>query len=237
MAIIDADGRYIYANEAHADVYGYDDPEAFVGEHWQMCYADEEVESFEEAVMPTLEAEGQWRGEATGKRRDGTEFPQKLTLTALPDGGLVCVVRDITERKAREREIEAQNATMAALHAVMTDLVSCRSIDEVCELTIDAAEEILDFDLCYVGIVEGESIVPRARPIPSRAQSSSGPNETTSRRSPRFRASRSPTDWTPDEVSTSRPRTTARDASPTSILIVPHNRWKTAISAVSTAAS
>jgi len=163
MAILDAEGRYIYVNESHAAAYGYDDPEAFVGEHWRMCYADGEVETFEEEVMPTLEAEGQWRGEATGKRRDGTEFPQELTLSMLPDGGLVCVVRDITERRERERAIEAQNATMAALHTVTTDLVSCRSVDEVCELTVDAAEEILDFDLCYVGIVEGESIVPRAQ--------------------------------------------------------------------------
>ncbi|PSP70248.1 hypothetical protein BRC80_09360 [Halobacteriales archaeon QH_9_66_26] len=163
MAILDAEGRYTYVNPAHAAVYGYDDPEAFLGEDWRMCYADEEIESFEASVLPTLDAEGQWRGEATGKRRDGTEFPQELTLTALDDGGLVCVVRDITERREREREIEAQNATMTALHTVTTDLVSCRSVEEVCELTVDAAEEILDFDLCYVGIVEGDAMVPRAR--------------------------------------------------------------------------
>ena len=163
MAILDADGRYTYVNAAHAEIYGYDDPNAFVGEHWQMRYGDAELELFEEEVMPVLEAEGQWRGEATGKRRDGTKFPQELTLTALNDGGLVCVVRDITERKAREREIEEQNEKMEALHAVTTDLVSCRTRDEICELMVDAAERILDHDLCYVGIVEGDSIIPRAR--------------------------------------------------------------------------
>ena len=79
------------------------------------------------------------------------------------DSRAIGVSIDVTERAEREREIEAQNATMEALHTVTTELVSCRSVDEVCELAVDAAEEILDFDLCYVGIVEGDAIVPRAR--------------------------------------------------------------------------
>ncbi|PSP87942.1 hypothetical protein BRC90_09075 [Halobacteriales archaeon QS_4_69_34] len=115
MAILDADGRYSYVNEAHAAMYGYDDPEALLGEYWRICYSEETVAAFEAEVMPALEAEGQWRGEATGQRRDGTEFPQELTLTALDDGGLVSVVRDSTERKERERELEASRARFRAL--------------------------------------------------------------------------------------------------------------------------
>ena len=106
IAILDANGEYTYVNQAHADVYGYDDPETFLGEGWQMCYAAEDVAAFEAEVMPALERDGRWRGEATGERRDGTQFPQELTLTALSDGRLVCVVRNITERKERQRELE-----------------------------------------------------------------------------------------------------------------------------------
>ncbi|PSP42131.1 hypothetical protein BRC68_12535, partial [Halobacteriales archaeon QH_6_64_20] len=106
IAILDANGEYTYVNQAHADVYGYDDPETFLGEGWQMCYAAEDVAAFEAEVMPVLDRDGRWRGEATGERRDGTRFPQELTLTALSDDRLVCVVRDITERKERRRELE-----------------------------------------------------------------------------------------------------------------------------------
>jgi PAS domain S-box-containing protein len=106
IAILDANGEYTYVNQAHADVYGYDDPETFLGEGWQMCYAAEDVAAFEAEVMPALDRDGRWRGEATGERRDGTQFPQELTLTALSDGRLVCVVRNITERKERQRELE-----------------------------------------------------------------------------------------------------------------------------------
>ncbi len=52
--------------------------------------------------MPALFKEGHWRGEAVGKRRSGETFPQEISLSRIDSGGLVCVVRDITERKHEE---------------------------------------------------------------------------------------------------------------------------------------
>ncbi|MFB6122437.1 MAG: bacterio-opsin activator domain-containing protein [Haloferacaceae archaeon] len=105
VAILDEDGEYHYVNEPHVEVYGYDDPEAFLGEHWEMCYREEELDRFEDEIMPTLSEEGAWRGETVGKRQDGTTFPQELSLTVADDGWFVCVVRDITDRKERERRL------------------------------------------------------------------------------------------------------------------------------------
>jgi PAS domain S-box-containing protein len=103
MALLDGEGTYTYMNQAHADTFGYDSPEAFMGNTWRMCYGEDQIERFEEAVMPTLREEGTWRGEVTGERKDGTLFPQQVTLTRLEDGGIICVSRDITDRKREER--------------------------------------------------------------------------------------------------------------------------------------
>ena len=105
MAIIDEGDHYVYANQAHAAVYGYDDPDALIGNTWRMLYTDDEIERLESTALPALEETGEWRGEATGLRADGTTFPQELSLTSVGDGALVCVVRDITEQKEREREL------------------------------------------------------------------------------------------------------------------------------------
>lgn len=105
VAIVDASGEYLYVNQSHADIYGYDGPEAFLGESWEMCYGDEERRRFENELLPTLRECGRWRGEATGERRDGSTFEQELSLTETDDGGILCVVRDITERKEKERQL------------------------------------------------------------------------------------------------------------------------------------
>ncbi|QLH76503.1 PAS domain S-box protein [Halosimplex rubrum] len=121
MAILDAEGRYEFVNRAHAEVYGYDDPEAFLGETWELCYGDEAVERLEREVLPVLADEGEWRGEAAGLRADGSTFPQELSLTVLDDGRMVCVVRDITERRERQRELE-RTADLLGRAEKMADL-------------------------------------------------------------------------------------------------------------------
>ncbi|MFB6305038.1 MAG: bacterio-opsin activator domain-containing protein [Haloferacaceae archaeon] len=105
VAIADRSGEYRYVNQGHADVYGYDDPSAFLGENWRMCYHEKELARFEDEIVPQLYEEGAWRGEAVGRRKDGTTFPQELSLTVADDGGIVCVVRDISDRKEHERRL------------------------------------------------------------------------------------------------------------------------------------
>ena len=108
VAILDAEGTYAYVNQAHAYVYGYDTPEAFRGESWKLCYDDGEIGRFDEEVWPVFEEQGSWRGEAVGTRRDGSTFPQELSLTRLDDGRVICIVRDISERKAQEAQLERE---------------------------------------------------------------------------------------------------------------------------------
>ncbi|MEM1044507.1 MAG: ATP-binding protein [Pseudomonadota bacterium] len=105
MALLDHQGRYIYVNHAHARVYGYE-REAMIGLSWRALYDAEELARFDEEIVPVIHSRGRWRGEATGRRHGGQTFPQDLSLAATENGGLVCVVRDISERKARERALD-----------------------------------------------------------------------------------------------------------------------------------
>jgi PAS domain S-box-containing protein len=100
------------------------------------------------------------------ERKDGTTVWVEVSLRQSTIGGedrLIAIIRDTTERNEHRREVEEQRGKIEALHEVATTLVSCRTETEVYELTVDAAERILDLYLCYVGVVEGESIVPKAR--------------------------------------------------------------------------
>jgi PAS domain S-box-containing protein len=119
IGILDGDGEFVYANQAHADIYGYDDPDVLVGNTWRMLYGDDERARFESEVMPALEAGEEWRGEARGRCADGSSFPQDLSLTSISDGGYICVVRDITDRKRYERRLEGQRDNLEILNQVV----------------------------------------------------------------------------------------------------------------------
>ena len=113
IAILDQKGEYIYLNEAYAQTYGYDNTEELIGESWTTHYGEEVLRRFEQGIMPALERYGRWRGEAVGKRRDGSTYPQEISLARIEEGGLVCVIRDITTRKLIETELaEARDAAL-----------------------------------------------------------------------------------------------------------------------------
>jgi PAS domain S-box-containing protein len=104
LAILDRDGRFVYLNRSHATLHDYDEAAQLIGQSWRLLYDKDEQQRFEQTILPRLRDAGSWRGEAVGRRRDGTSFPQELSFTRLPDGSLVCGVRDTSERKRAEEE-------------------------------------------------------------------------------------------------------------------------------------
>mgnify|MGYP002279291107 CR=1 FL=1 len=105
MAIVGEDGLFTYVNRAHAALHGFPNGAELVGRSWQTLYDERELECFRREIIPRFMKHRQWRGECIGRRADGETFPQELSLTAMVDGGTVCVVRDITERKLAEGRI------------------------------------------------------------------------------------------------------------------------------------
>jgi PAS domain S-box-containing protein len=114
MAILNKKDEFIYVNQAHAQVYGYSRPSELIGKPWRMLYDQENLKKFSDEIIPELRRHGKIRVEAEGLRKDGSLFPQEVSLTTLEDGGLICVVRDITERKITEHKAEGM-ALFAAL--------------------------------------------------------------------------------------------------------------------------
>jgi|AntDeeMetagen681_2_1112603.scaffolds.fasta_scaffold04113_1 PAS domain S-box-containing protein len=115
ISILNDRNEYVTVNQSHADIYGYDDPAAMVGETWDICYSDEEMTRLENDVFPVLDERNEWRGEAIGRRADGSTFPQELTLTRMGDGGIVCIARDVTEQRERERQYRQQKRRLQTI--------------------------------------------------------------------------------------------------------------------------
>jgi PAS domain S-box/PAS domain S-box len=105
MAILNAEGEYVYLNKAHAKVYGYENAGELIGKSWRILYDSDVIQYFDQEIMPEFSRKGDWHGETIGTKKNGSKFPQELSLTAMANGGLICVVRDITKRKQMEETI------------------------------------------------------------------------------------------------------------------------------------
>jgi len=85
-----------------------------------MCYEDDVLPRFENEIMPKLSADESWRGETVGLQKDGSTFPQELSLSLTDDGRIICVVRNITERKQREQKLRQQNERLEEFTSVVS---------------------------------------------------------------------------------------------------------------------
>jgi PAS domain S-box-containing protein len=156
--VIGVDGRLSRWNERVETITGYD-ADRLAGIDVTEFVPPEERDRIETAVQNTLEGE-RMTIESTLLTADGDRIPYEFTGTRLtdPDGetlGVVGTGRDVSERTRRRTVLEA-------LHRIATTVQTADSIDDVCSRTVDAAADVLEFDMCSLLLREDEWLVPRA---------------------------------------------------------------------------
>jgi two-component system OmpR family sensor kinase len=156
---IDETGEYrdIVAGGDSPLLYG--DPETVVGEQIHERLPTDIAERIQRAIERTLDTgklqtveyplemeSGLWWFEArlTPAERTGTDSQQALL-----------VARDITGQREHER-------TLKSLHGMATTIQTAETVERACELTVTAAADILEFEMCSVLIREGDQLVPYA---------------------------------------------------------------------------
>jgi PAS domain S-box-containing protein len=103
------DYKYTYLNKAHVRLFGYEHSEELIGESWEKLYSPEGIARAYQEIFPLLEINRAWSGEVTVLRKDGSSFDEELSLTLTDSGLLICVCRDISDRKKAEALLQATN--------------------------------------------------------------------------------------------------------------------------------
>ena len=111
ILMLNEDRRIVSSNQAFLDLFGLERDEVDEKSIRIIHPSDDSFVSFGEKAFPAIEASGAFRTEWELMRKDGTIIPTEQTLSVVrcPDGntcGLVAIIRDITERRQAEKELE-----------------------------------------------------------------------------------------------------------------------------------
>lgn len=106
ILITDQRGRVAFANEALVRMLGYEAEDIVGHQASELAIGPTD---WVESVSDSVKSRG-WRGEATGHRKDGSEFPALLDATLIRDDdgtvkGAVAIVRDVTEEKKLQEQL------------------------------------------------------------------------------------------------------------------------------------
>ena len=133
-------GKYLYANRAYLNLFGFENIESLIGQSWQSLYPPAEIRRFEESILPQLTMNRVWQGEAVGARQDGSIFPQGISLTLTEEDLLISVCRDISDLKETQALIVHNS-----LHDPLTELPNRTLLLERIELAISRAKRMGDY--------------------------------------------------------------------------------------------
>jgi diguanylate cyclase (GGDEF)-like protein/PAS domain S-box-containing protein len=109
VMITDASKTLVRVNRAFTRVTGYTEQEA-LGRTPSMLASGKHDDNFYAAMWSAINAQGQWQGEVWNRRKDGTLYPEWLSINQLHDAqgnvtNYVAIGTDITARKADEERI------------------------------------------------------------------------------------------------------------------------------------
>jgi PAS domain S-box-containing protein len=110
IVVANAEGRYIDANTSICQMLGYDRDE-LVGLHSSELVVEEEIRHIEPA-LEMIKTRSDYQREWKFRRKDGSVLEAEVLANMIPDGHILAMIRDITERRGAEQKIAQLNAEL-----------------------------------------------------------------------------------------------------------------------------
>jgi len=117
IVITGADGNIIWANRAFEELTGYGLAEV-LGKSTSMLKSGKQDDGFYKEMWEMIAAGRVWQGELANQRKDGSIYPEEMTITPVPGGDgeirhYIAIKQDISERKEAEEEMRQIQVQMA----------------------------------------------------------------------------------------------------------------------------
>jgi len=112
IVIADPAGRYLEVNARLCRMLEYDRSE-LIGRHAADIVAPDEIPQIEPA-LDAIKGESGYQREWRFRRKGGSVFRAEVMATLMPDGNLLAIIRDSTDRKRAEEQLQWKTAFFEA---------------------------------------------------------------------------------------------------------------------------
>jgi LCP family protein required for cell wall assembly/PAS domain S-box-containing protein len=151
--VSDLEGKQTYSNRACYALFGYDyEHREMEGMPLSSLWPKEDTRTLTKQVLPRARRRG-WSGEARLRCKDGAFFDAYLTASPVTDGGgqlanIAVIVRDISERKASEREkvYQSRGRQVHLIAEMSQEITAATNLDELYRRVVTVVKERLGYD-------------------------------------------------------------------------------------------
>ncbi len=129
IVITNRDGIIQWVNPAFTALTGFDPSEAEGKNPGELLKSGKQDQAFYKVLWNTILSGKVWRGELINRRKDGSLYPEEMTITPLQNqhgqiSHFIAVKQDISGRKQAEQKIIEHLQHLRALHTVDTAIAS-----------------------------------------------------------------------------------------------------------------
>jgi len=123
IVITNRQGTILWTNAAFAKMTGYSREEA-VGEHTRILKSASHDADFYRQLWKTISAGNVWHGIVCNRRKDGSTYPEEMTITPIRDaegqiGHFIAIKQDISDK----RQLEEHHSRLVAVLEATPDFV------------------------------------------------------------------------------------------------------------------
>ncbi len=105
IAITNSEGLFTFLNDSHAKMHGFEKIEDLISKSWSEIVPPDQRKRFDDRIFPSLHEKNRWIGDILAKGPDDSVSPQEISLTLMPDGDIIWICRDISDRVRAQAEL------------------------------------------------------------------------------------------------------------------------------------
>ncbi len=162
IVLEDREGTILEVNKTFYDILGYKKEELEGYNVTDKLVEPDQVEFSKDNMKEILNGKDlEFDTTSVTKDNEIKYIHIKESSIILPNGekGILSMQLDISERKKQEEIIKRQRDIIEQLHSTALKFMDLETEQEILEMTIEAANKLLDFEYCNIRLLKGDKLV------------------------------------------------------------------------------